>query len=79
MAKRYFDNQKAKKLAEYNPLRKSGKTAMQASKAVSVDYMTLLWWEKGLAGRRDETRDVQGVGVRRRVCRPERRARTGHG
>ena len=47
MAKRLNDKQKAKKLAKYNQLRESGKTARQAAKLVGVTYATLLKWEKG--------------------------------
>ncbi len=47
MAKRLTEKQKAAKLAKYGQLRKGGKTAAAAAKAVGVAYMTRGRWEKG--------------------------------
>ena len=46
MPKKYSARQKTRKLGRYDQLRKAGKTAQQAAKAVGVGYPTLLKWEK---------------------------------
>jgi hypothetical protein len=62
MAKRYSDKQKTSLLAKYHTLRKSGKTAQQAAKAVNVSYLTLRKWEKSspasAASRKGTVADV---------------------
>jgi len=52
--KRYTEEQKKLKLHLYHGKRRNGSTALEASRAVGVHYISLLQWEK-------DAREEQGV------------------